>query len=90
MGRHYFQLYHDEDQPCDDLVPIQLMYSGGVMNGFVWQHPAAVGGDRWESVTAGALGKIVDHPPKCLYDFVDHPGVKTMHVYFRNVVAGAK
>ena len=86
MGRHYFQLNYDEEQPCDDLVPIQLMYSGGVMNGFVWQHPAAVGGDRWESVTAGALGKIVDRPPKCLYDFVDNPGVKTMHVYFRNVV----
>ena len=33
MGRHYFQLYHDEDQPCDDLVPIQLLYSGGVLNG---------------------------------------------------------
>ena len=86
MGRHYFQLYHDEDQPCDDLVPIQLMYSSGVMNGFVWQHPEAVEGNRWESVSADALGKIVDRPPKCLYDFVDSPGVKTMHVYLRNAI----
>ena len=50
MGRHYFQLNYDVNAPCDDLTPIQLIYSGGVLNGFVWQHPAALEGDRWETV----------------------------------------
>lgn len=84
MGRHYFQLNHDENQSCDGLVPIQLMYSGGVMNGFVWQHPAGVQGDRWEKVTDWALEHIVETPPNCLFDFVDGDGVMTMHVYLRN------
>ena len=50
MGLHYFQLNYDENAPCDDLTPIQLLYSGGVLNAFVWQHPAALEGDRWETV----------------------------------------
>merc|ERR1739844_889170 len=37
MGRHYFQLNYDVNAPCVDLTPIQLIYSGGVLNGFVWQ-----------------------------------------------------
>ena len=57
------------------------------MNSFVWHHPAAVEGNRWESVSTGSPGKTVDHPPKCLYDVVDNPGVKTMHVYLRNTKA---
>ena len=57
MGLHYFQLNYDENARCDDLTPIQLLYSGGVLNkaplvlnAFVWQHPAALEGDRWETV----------------------------------------
>jgi len=84
MGRHYFQLNYDVNAPCDDLTPIQLVYSGGVLNAFVWQHPAALEGDRWETVSDFALGQIVDRPPKCLYDLVANPGVKTMHTYVRN------
>merc|ERR1712088_170755 len=84
MGRHYFQLNYDVNAPCDDLTPIQLIYSGGVLNGFVWQHPAALEGDRWETVTDFALSQIVDRPPQCLYDLVANPGVKTMHTYVRN------
>jgi len=90
MGRHYFQLYHDEDQPCDDLVPIQLMYSGGVMNGFVWQHPAALKGDRYEPIEGKkgtfAVGLLVDRPPKCLINMIETLGVTTMHVYLRNAI----
>ena len=46
MGRHYFQFQHDPSaQICDpSLTPIQLMYSGGVLNGFVWQHVATIKG----------------------------------------------
>ena len=39
MGRHYFNLNYDTSAPCNnELVPIQLVYSGDVLNGFVWQH----------------------------------------------------
>ena len=46
MGRHYFQLNYDTNAPCDSssLVPIQLVYSGGVLNAFVWQHVAKLPG----------------------------------------------
>jgi len=86
MGRHYFQLNYDVNAPCDDLTPIQLIYSGGVLNGFVWQHPAAIpmDGSRWEEVNSFGLSQIVDRPPQCLYDLVESPGVRTMHTYLRN------
>ena len=50
MVLHYFQLNYDVNAPCDDLTPIQLLYSEGVLNAFVWQHPAALEGDRGETV----------------------------------------
>ena len=84
MGRHYFNLNYDENAPCEDLTPIQLVYSGGVLNAFVWQHPAALPGYRWETVNSMALSSIVDRAPKCLYDLVESPGVRTMHTYLRN------
>jgi len=90
MGRHYFQLYHDEDQHCDNLVPIQLLYSGGVLNGFVWQHPAPLKGDRWEPIQGfsgtHAVGLLIDRPPSCLMKWIDTFGVTTMHVYLRNAI----
>ena len=79
MGRHYFQLNYDVDASCDDLTPIQLVMSGGVLNGFVWQHPTTLDGSLFESVNAFALGQIVDRPPNCLYDIVNTVGVSTMH-----------
>ena len=33
MGLHYFQLNYDVNAACDNLTPIQLLYSGGVLNG---------------------------------------------------------
>ena len=84
MGRHYFNLNYDENQPCDELIPIQLIYSGGVLNGFVWQHPSPLEGERWEVVSAFGLNQIVDRPPACLLQLVDTPGVRTMHTYLRN------
>jgi len=84
MGRHYFNLNYDVNAPCDDLTPIQLIYSGGVLNGIVWQHPAAMEGSRWESVDTFAISQIVDRPPNCLNDLTENPGVRTMHTYLRN------
>jgi len=83
MGRHYFHLNYDK-ATCEGLVPIQWMYSGGVLNGFVWQHAIAVEGSNWENVNDFGLGMIIDRPPQCLYDLVASPGVNTMHVYLRN------
>ena len=49
MGRHYFQLNYDTSAICDPtLVPIQLLYSGDVLNGFVWQHVATIPGTYQE------------------------------------------
>ena len=49
MGRHYFQLNYDTSAICDPtLVPIQLLYSGDVLNGFVWQHIATIPGKYQE------------------------------------------
>ena len=86
MGRHYFNLNYDVNAPCDDLTPIQVVFSDGVLNAFVWQHPATLtgGGDRWESVNSLAISGIVESAPNCLYDLVEEPGVSTMHVYLRN------
>ena len=84
MGRHYFNLNYDVNAPCDDLTPIQLIYSGGVLNGIVWQHPTAMEGSRWESVDSFAISQIIDRPPQCLYDLAESVGVRTMHTYLRN------
>jgi len=92
MGRHYFNLGHDVDaEVCNadgplPFTPIQLLYSGGVMNGFVWQHAANPSNvnKRWENVDPSALSALIDGVPKCLYDFADKYGVVTQHVYFRN------
>merc|ERR1712130_268347 len=92
MGRHYFNLAHDVDaEVCNadgllPFTPIQLLYSGGVMNGFVWQHAANPSNvnKRWENVDPSALSALIDGVPKCLYDFADKYGVVTQHVYFRN------
>ena len=59
---------------------VQLIFSGGVLNGFVWQHVSSIPGDRWESVNSFGISNIVDRPPNCLYDLVESPGVTTMHV----------
>jgi len=85
MGRHYFQLNHDTSASCDEnLVPIQLMYSSGVLNGFVWQHIATIPGNLWETPGEKGVEAIVDRPPDCFWDLVKSPGVTTMHVYLKD------
>jgi len=85
MGRHYFNLNYDTNAACDpNLVPIQLIYSGDVLNGFVWQHVAKIPGDLWEEVNEFAISQIIDRPPDCLNELSKSPGITTMHNYLRN------
>lgn len=85
MGRHYFQLNHDTSAACDaNLVPIQLMFQGGVLNGFVWQHVATIPGPLWETPGEKGVTAIIDRPPDCLFDLVKSPGVTTMHIFVRD------
>ena len=45
MGRHYFNLNYNVEAPCEpNNIPVQLLYSGDVLNGFVWQHVSAIPG----------------------------------------------
>ena len=85
MGRHYFNLNYDTNAVCDpNLVPIQLIYSGDVLNGFVWQHIAKLPGDLWEEVNEFAISQIIDRPPDCFNELSKSPGITTMHNYLRN------
>jgi hypothetical protein len=86
MGNHYFNLNYDVNAPCVDLVPIQLIYHNEELNGFVWQHVAAMTGDRWETVDEFGVTSIVNNPPNCLVEFTYTPGVRTMHTYLRDWV----
>ena len=62
--------------------PVQLLYDGGVLNGFVWQHVANLPGDKWEHPDATAVASIIDRPPTCISDYLEYPGLSTMHHYF--------
>ena len=89
MGRHYFNLNYDVDMPCTPelLTPVQLVYTGGQLNAFVWQHVAAATGSQWEILTDQAVTGIVVDSPSCIYDLVANPGIRTMHTYVRDYVS---
>ena len=82
MGDHYIQYNYTPDQDCAAVLPIQVLYDQGVLNGFVWQHLAGLPGDKWEHPDEIAIGAIIDRPPTCLLDSVAYPGLSTMHHYF--------
>ena len=82
MGDHYIQYNYTPDQDCAAVLPIQVLYDQGVLNGFVWQHLAGLPGDKWEHPDETAIGAIIDRPPTCLLDSVAYPGLSTMHHYF--------
>ena len=69
-------------QDCSEVFPVQLLYDGGVLNGFVWQHMANLPGDKWEHPDAMAVSAIIDRPPTCVGDLLEYPGLSTMHHYF--------
>ena len=88
MGVHYFyQMGYDENATCSTLAPIQLLYSGGVLNGFVWQHPTDLQGKYWEPLMKIAIDWIIDTPPKCLYELAKPKGkgVTIQHHFMRNI-----
>lgn len=81
MGVHYFTFNYNPDESCAEVVPYQLVYIDGKLNGIVFQHIAKLDSNRFESVNALAIDAIVDTPPTCLLDLSETPGVSTMHVY---------
>jgi len=82
MGDHYMQFNYEPTQDCTEVFPVQLLYDGGVLNGFVWQHIANLPGDKWEHPDSTAVGAIIDRPPTCISDLLEYPGLSTMHHYF--------
>ena len=89
MGVHYFlaPFNYDPNVNCDTLAPIQLLYSGGELNAFVWQHPTDLEGKYWEPLNKIGIPWIIKCAPKCLYDLAKPPtgkGVTIQHHYMRN------
>merc|ERR1712055_522239 len=82
MGDHFIQYNYQPDQDCTSVLPLQILFSEGVINGFVWQHYANLPGDQWEHPDAMAISMIIDRPPSCILELVNIPGLSTMHHYF--------
>ena len=88
MGVHYFlaPFNYDPNVNCDTLAPIQLLYSGGKLNAFVWQHPTDLEGKFWEPLAKIGIPWIIKCAPKCLYCLAKPTGkgVTIQHHYMRN------
>ena len=91
MGIHYFlaPFNYDKSVSCDTLAPIQLLYSGGQLNAFVWQHPTDLddqGIKFWEPLNEIGIPWIIKCAPQCLYDLAKPigKGVTIQHHYMRN------
>merc|ERR1711976_8099 len=82
MGEHYMQFNYEPDQSCFDILPVQILYDGGVISGWVWQHMAMLPGDKWEHPDEMAVAAIIDRPPVCVGELLEAPGLSTMHHYF--------
>jgi len=82
MGDHYLQFDYTPGQDCNAVLPFQILYTEGVINGFVWQHMANLPGDRWEHPDTRAVSVIIDRPPTCIADLLERPGLSTMHHFF--------
>jgi len=84
MGEHYSQFNYKANQDCSSILPLQILFSKGVINGFMWGHTVDLPGDQWEHPDTETLTKIIDRPPSCLEEIVVNPGLSTMHHYFHN------
>ena len=82
MGDHYLQFNYQPDQDCFKVLPLQILFSEGIINGFVWQHTVMLPGDQWEHPDEMAIGAIIDRPATCIMDLVENPGISTMYHYF--------
>merc|ERR1712168_37156 len=83
MGDHFIGFNYQPDQDCFKVPPVQILYDDGKIHGFVWQHIAFLPGDKWEHPDGKAIQAIVDRPPTCLHEYVNNPGLSTMHHYFK-------
>merc|ERR1712227_1143 len=82
MGMHYMTFNYEPDQKCEDVFPLQILYSKGELTGFVWQHRAYLPGDRWEHPSDKAASKIIKARPTCVSSYAANPGLSTLHHYF--------
>jgi len=82
MGDHYIGFNYQPTQDCSEVFPVQLLFDDGKLSGFVWQHYANLPGDKWEHPNTQAVSAIIDRYPTCIDDFLDYPGLSTMHHFF--------
>jgi len=81
MGDHWMQSNYKPDQDCAPQLPLQILYDGDDINGFVWAHSADLG-KRWEHPTTRSIRAIIDRPPTCVMDYLKEPGMSSLHHYF--------
>jgi len=82
MGMHYMNFNYQPDQDCNEIFPLQILYSQGELIGFVWQHLAFLPGDRWEHPDEKAASMIIKDRPTCVNDNIQKTGISTLHHYF--------
>uniref|UniRef100_A0A0K2TTU6 Putative LOC101846787 [Aplysia californica] n=2 Tax=Lepeophtheirus salmonis TaxID=72036 RepID=A0A0K2TTU6_LEPSM len=82
MGLHFNKWGYDESENCSGSFPASLLYSGGYLSGFVWQHFGKFKGDRYEHPPSIFLSFMYRQPPSCLYEAQQTIGLSYMHVYF--------
>eukprot|EP00095_Tigriopus_kingsejongensis_P008155 maker-scaffold735_size104922-snap-gene-0.23 protein:Tk08155 transcript:maker-scaffold735_size104922-snap-gene-0.23-mRNA-1 annotation:"protein gooseberry-like isoform x2" len=85
MGDHFFTFDYDPDESCD-IVPYQLVYIDGKLNGVVFQHIAPLDSPRFETINELAINAIVDTPPTCLVELSKTPGLRALHVYVSDYI----
>jgi len=81
MGKHFIEFDYTPDQDCNAVLPLQIMYDQGVVNGFVFQHNGFFSGNRWEHPDEKGINMIVDRAPDCLLNTANTIGATTMHVF---------
>ena len=88
MGDHVFSFppAAGDDFDCNDIVPYQLLYWNGKLNGFVFQHSAMLESSRYEHPDPDILGLFAIEPPQCAVDLAANPGASTMHVWVSDYI----
>jgi len=88
MGYHIFSFPPSADASpggaldCTDVAPWQVLYFNGILNGFVFQHSAAMlDSPRFEHPVPQLLGNFAIDPPQCVVDLSKNPGSSTLHVW---------
>jgi len=93
MGDHIFSFppAAGDDFDCNEVAPWQVLYHNGTLNGFTFQHSAAMlDSPRFEHPTADILGAFAIDPPQCSLDLATNPGSSTMHVWVGDYIVGCE